>query len=280
MGELAAVMRSHKATTPAKMLTFDIERRPGVYLSWDNRPNFLSRERQLIPSSTISWAAKWYDQPDTMFASIGHKPSMFKQPGDVPGYRSMLKKLRDLLDEADIVIGYNSARFDEAKVRGEFFAMGIPEPSPFRTLDLYRTTRRMGWDYNSLAETAARCGLAGKTSHQGFTLWTDCLNGDPEAWALMEEYNRRDVELTEEVADVLRPYIKDHPNLGLWAKPPVPGAPIFVCPKCASEDLRLVPGGHADTALTKYPTYKCGNCGAQDTRGNNAQRRVHLRTAR
>jgi len=272
-----------RAVTTAKILTFDIERRPGVYLSWDPMPKFLNRGMQLIRSSSISWAAKWYDQDDTIYADIDHGNTMYSQPEDVPGYREMLEGLSDLLDEADIVVGYNSARFDEPKIRGELVRLGIREPSPFRTLDLIKTTRRMGWDYRSLAETASAAGIPddeAKTSHQGFSLWTDCLNGDADAWALMEKYNRQDVVLTERVMDLLRPYIKDHPNLGLWAGADDLGSPIPACPKCGSEDLKYMAGKTARTAQTGYGLLECGNCGARDTRANFIKERISLRTVR
>ena len=275
--------RQVRAATTAKILTFDIERRPGVYLSWDSTPKFLNRGMQLIRSSTISWAAKWYDHGETLYADIDHGETMFTQPEDVRGYREMLQGLSDLLDEADIVVGYNSARFDEPKIRGEFVRLGIREPSPFRTLDLIKTTRRMGWDYRSLAETASAVGIPddeAKTSHQGFSLWTDCLNGRPEAWALMEEYNRQDVVLTERVMDRLRPYIKDHPNLGLWAGTDQLGNPVPTCPKCGSEDLKYMPGKTARTAQTGYGLLECGDCGARDTRANFIKERISLRTVR
>lgn len=277
--EVLGTPPSHRMTTRAKVLTFDIERRPGVYLSFGPRTDYLGRDKQQIRSSTISWAAKWYGEPEVMFGSIGHGISMFKQPERVPGYKRMMQRLRDLLDEADIVVGYNSIRFDEPIVRGELLRLGIPEPSPFRSVDLMRTTKRMRWDYSSLAETLAALGLEGKTSHQGFGLWVDCLNGDPDAWALMEEYNRQDVTQTELAYDALRPYIKDHPNLNLWAGFDGDGRPVEVCCNCGSEWLRMVSTVDAHTALTTYALVECRDCGAK-MRRNFVKARTTLRSVR
>jgi len=270
---------AHKMQTPAKVLTFDIERRPGVYLSWGPRVQYLGREKQLIRSSTISWAAKWYGEPEIMFDSIGWTDSMYKQPENTPGYVQMLTGIRDLLDKADIVVGYNSIRFDEAKLRGEFARVGISPPSPFRSLDLMRTTKRMGWDYSSLAETLAAFGLESKTAHQGFTLWTDCLSGDREAWELMREYNIQDVRQTEAAYDCMRPFIKDHPNLNLWSGFDEAGNPVEVCVNCGKSELRLVEGKSALTALTSYALVACKACGAQ-MRRNYVKARTTLRTVR
>ena len=268
-------------TTPARVLTFDIERRPGVYFEWSPRNGgFMGRDKQAIRSSTISWAAKWYGQRDTMYAATAPGIDMtFMQPEDVPGYCEMLVGLRDLLDEADIVAGFNSVRFDEARVRGEFVRMGIPEPSPFRSLDVMRTVRRMGWDYSSLAETLDALGLGGKLAHQGFTLWIDYMRGDPKAHRIMERYNRQDVVQTERAMDALRPFMKDHPNLNLWSGYDDQGNPIEVCPTCGSDRLRLVEGKSAMTPLTNYALMQCGKCRAF-SRKNYVRARAVARSVR
>lgn len=279
MGSLAAAVKSHKMTTRARVLTFDIERRPGVYFSWGPRAEYLGRDKQIIRSSTISFAAKWYGEKAVIYDSIGGGDSTFAQPEHVNGYRDMLVHIRDLMDVADIVIGFNSIRFDEAKLRGEWARLGITPPSPYRSLDLIRTVRRLGWDYNSLAETLDAFGLGGKLAHQGFTLWTDFLRGDPKARRTMELYNRQDVVQTERAADALRPWIMDHPNLGLWAGHDESGNPIEVCHNCGGDRLTSVRERNAYTAMTAYPLVQCRACGFH-MRRNHVRERVALRPAR
>lgn len=277
VGSLALAVQAHRMETRAKVLTFDIERRPQIGAYWDARTTYIGRGQQLIRSSTISWAAKWYDEPDTIYASVGEGDNLFRQPEHTAGYREMIAGIRDLLDQADIVVGYNSARFDEKRLRGEWVRLGIKDPSPFRTLDIFRTVKSLGWDYASLAETLAAFGLEGKTSHQGFALWLDFMRGDPEARALMEEYNRNDVTQTELALDCLRPYIKDHPNLNLWSGNDEAGNPVEVCTNCGHANLKVAP--NVTTALTQYGGVKCGNCG-HSMRRNFVKERTTLRTAR
>src|SRR5690606_29941046 len=104
-----------------------------------------------------------------------------------------------------------------------------------------------------------------------------CLNGDPDAWALMEDYNRQDVVLTEQVADALRPYIKDHPNLNLWAAFDDDGRNAAVGANCGSVNLEV--GKPVTTALTQYGGVKCRKCG-HTMRRNFVKSRTTLRTAR
>lgn len=270
-------------TTRAKVLTFDIERRPMLAWEWSKNPSFTPRERVEIPSSTISWAAKWYGEKATIFDRIDSGNTKFLQPAETPGYREMLTHLRDLLDEADVVCGYNSQRFDEAKVRGEFTSLGIRQPSPFSTVDVFKTTKRMGWDYASLDQTLAALGLGSKLAHQGFTMWTDCLSGDTKAWRTMERYNRQDVVQTERAMDALRPQLVGHPNLNLWSGFDEQGNPVEVCANCGKSLLRVVEGKAATTALTAYALVECdpskGGCGAY-LRRNYVKARTTLRSVR
>jgi len=277
---LASAARLHKMQTRARVLTFDIERRPGVYLEWAPRNGgFMGRDKQLIRSSTISFAAKWYGEKEVFYAATDPVDQTFMQPHHVPGYLEMLVKIRDLLDEADIVVGYNSIRFDEAKLRGEFARMEIDLPSPYRSLDLMRTSKRMGWDYASLAESLDAFGLGGKVAHQGWSLWIDFMRGDPKAHALMEKYNRGDVTQTERLMDAMRPFIKDHPNLALWAGHDDNGNPLDVCANCGHGKLETVPGKLAYTAMTAYGLVRCRKCGTH-LRRNIVKERIGLRHVR
>ena len=49
-----------------------------------------------------------------------------------------------------------------------------------------------------------------------FELWAQCMQGNDSSLEYMEKYNRYDVELLEEVYLKLRPWIKSHPNVGLY----------------------------------------------------------------
>lgn len=275
--------KRHRMTTKARVVTFDIERRPGLYWSWGPRADYLGRDKQVIRSSTISYAAKWYGERDVIYRAVEPVDSTFMQPEDTPGYADMIESLRDILDECDIAIGFNSIRFDEKKVLGEVARLGMRPPSPFTSLDLMRTSRRFSWDYSSLAESLDAFGLGGKLAHQGFTLWTDFMAGDPKAHRIMEKYNRQDVTQTERLADAMRPFIKDHPNLNLWAGHDDDGNPVEVCSNCGRSVLRVVPGKSAHTSLTRYALVECdpnkGGCGNY-MRRNFVKARTTLRTAR
>src|SRR5690625_7432259 len=74
----------------------------------------------------------WHGWKRARWSSEFHHPE---------GRVGMLTLLRDLIDEADVLIGYNSPSFDKKCLDGERMVEGSPPPSPVQQLDLYRALR-------------------------------------------------------------------------------------------------------------------------------------------
>ena len=64
----------------------------------------------------------------------------------------------------------------------------------------------------------------------------------------------QDVILLEEVYLKLRPWMNNHPNLGVFDVEPEPS-----CPKCGSTDLHW--RGYATTQAGKFHRFQCQGCG-------------------
>ncbi len=88
-----------------------------------------------------------------------------------------------------------------------------------------------------------------------FELWKNCVAGDEQALKYMQDYNVGDVETLEEVYLKLRPWIKSHPNLGLYLESDGP-----ICPNCGSDELHWT-DKYYYTQTGKYQTFRC-QCGA------------------
>jgi hypothetical protein len=71
----------------------------------------------------------------------------------------------------------------------------------------------------------------------------------------MERYNRRDVTIMEGLYTKLLPWIKDHPNYGLYVDSERP-----VCNKCGSHVLTKQ--GTKKTKTQVYQQYQCKKCGS------------------
>jgi len=165
----------------------------------------------------------------------------------------MAEALYDLLDEADVVCHYNGESFDMPKINTELKLAGLGKPSPYRQIDLLKTSRKeFDFGSNKLDSIAKRLGIGSKVAHEGFRLWLAVLAGDEKAWKRMERYNKHDVILTERLYREYLPWIANHPNRGLYAD----GS----CPTCGSDDLER--RGYAYTSVGTYRRYRCRDCGA------------------
>jgi DNA polymerase elongation subunit (family B) len=227
-----------------KILLLDIETAPNVAYVWGLFKENIPLQRLVDSGYVLCWAAKWYGDDEMMFDSVHQsKP------------KTMLKRIHKLLEEADAVIHYNGTRFDIPTLNKEFLLHRMTPPSTYRQIDLLATARsRFRFTSNKLDYVAKALGVGGKTKHAGFELWVKCMNGDEEAWAVMEEYNKQDVNLLEEVYEIFLPWIRNHPNRALYAD-----SDVHACPLCGSD--RIVRRGYAYTASGKYQRYRCTSCG-------------------
>ncbi len=192
----------------------------------------------------ISFAAKWLDKKQVLFYSTYHD-----------GKPAMLQAAHDLLTEADVVVGYNSKRFDMIHLNKEFILAGMNPPAPYQQVDLLNVVRKQfRFTSNKLDHVAQQLGLGSKTSHTGFQLWLDCMANKDSSWALMRKYNKQDVSITEKLYLKLLPWIHNHPATGL-----VDGLREDTCPNCGSVDLKRE--GFAFTNLGKFQRFSCNGCG-------------------
>jgi hypothetical protein len=85
------------------------------------------------------------------------------------------------------------------------------------------------------------------------------MSGDKESLDKMVEYNMRDVEALEELYLRVRPYIKNHPNIGVLMDDDI-------CPTCGSRHLQETSSVYL-TSANKFPVYRCEKCETPYIRG-------------
>ena len=129
------------------------------------------------------------------------------------GYEGMLRRTRDMLNEADGVVGFNHANFDMKKLDGQFALYGLEPPQPPTNIDIFKTARQMGFPSSKLDYIAQAFGIGKKVKHPGMEMWRDVMDGCPKARKRMTKYCAGDVRLTETLYDRIRPYIDKHPHL-------------------------------------------------------------------
>lgn len=236
-------MEATPSTDGMKILLLDVETAPHIAYVWSLFDKFVPIDRVIESGYTMCWAAKWYGEDGVLFDSIQRNTE-----------RGMLENIHDLMSEADAVCHYNGSRFDIPTLNKEFLVHGMKPPAPYKQIDLLQTARRrFRLASNKLDFVAKELGLAGKVAHKGMALWRECMAGNRESWATMEEYNVQDVVLLEQVYDRLKPWIIGHPNHGTFSG-------NLVCPNCGGH--RFQKRGYAYTAACKYQRYQCNDCGA------------------
>lgn len=227
-----------------KILHIDIETAPNKAYVWGLWKQNVAINQIVEPGYTLCWAAKWHGKREVFFDSVYES-----------GTSRMLKRIHKLLDEADVVCHYNGQKFDIPTLQGEFLMEGLGPPSQFKQLDLLKTTRsQFRFPSNKLDYVVQQLGLGSKTKHMGMEMWRDCMDGCDKAWKVMKRYNIQDVRLLEKYYKRLLPWIKNHPNWGLYLDADRP-----TCRNCGS--TKVVKKGIERTNTLTYQRYKCRDCG-------------------
>lgn len=223
-----------------RVLYIDIETAPNVADVWDLWNQNVSLNQLRESSYMLCWAAKWKGDSDIFFESFWGDPLR------------MLTQAHLLLDMADVLVTYNGDRFDIPTLNKEFLLGGFKPPSPYKSLDIYRTVKtQFKFPSGKLDYVGQALGVGRKVEHEGHDLWVKVREGDWDAQRRMEEYNKGDVILLEEVHDALGPWLKSSPNFTLFVG--------SECPRCDDGDLER--RGFVYTALGQYQRYRCRNCG-------------------
>lgn len=241
----------HEVVDPAlpKILVFDIETAPlNAYLwgLWGQNVQPMSGKLQ-SDYFMLTWAAKWLFE-DKIF-SDKLKPKEAIHQND----KRISKSLWKIINEADVIIGHNILGFDIKKMNTRFLAHNLGLPSPCQTIDTYKHAKKtLSMTSNKLDYIAKFLGLEQKIK-TSFSLWDGCVKGNKKALKQMEKYNKKDIIVSEEVYLKLRPYIKPHPNLGLYIEDD-----LERCPTCLSKRLDII--GTYRTSINTYDSLKCKDC--------------------
>lgn len=228
-------------------------------MHWQHRGDmYIGPEQMLDPGGVMAWSAQWIGEKTVRFASDHHD-----------GHDAMVAGLYELLQAADVVVGFNHERFDNQHMATEFDAAGLPRLVPTPQIDLLKVVRSsFRLPHNTLKYVTARFGLTDKMSNDGWELWRCCVtddNGRPflapvpqgegckKHWGQMRRYAKRDTQVTTELYWYLRNggWIK-HPHVGLF------GGVEDGCPACGSHQRTVTKDVH--TATSAYPGYRCDDC--------------------
>lgn len=241
--------------TKPKILFVDIETSPIIADVWQLFDQNVGLNQIQQDWSIIAWAAKWRGQKKIHY----YDTSKQKNHRDDS---KILKPLWKLLDEADIVVGQYSKRFDVPKINARFIINNIEKghpPSGYRQQDTRQMAKKaFGFTSFKLEYMAKALNLKNqklvKRQFAGHELWSECLKGNKKAWAEMRKYNPIDILATEELYERILAWDSGlNPN-------------VFhkmhdtVC-VCGSHDFKM--NGFRFTNTGKFQRYACNDCGKE-----------------
>lgn len=234
----------------AKILLFDIETSPMEVYVWSLRGNdYISPESIIKDYSVLTWSAKWLFEPEVISQKVSGQDAINREDS------SILQKMWELLDEADVVVVQNGKKFDIPKLNARFLRIGFPPPMYYQVIDTKEVmSKNFGLSSNKLDYANKFLGIDVKDDME-FQDWIDCVHGDETKLQKMCDYNQTDVVIMEELYLKLRPWIPSHANLGIYAD-----TDKDCCPNCQSTELRW--SGQYATPLGMYEAFRCLNCGA------------------
>ena len=131
-----------------KVLLYDLETSPRLTYNWgEYEQNALGVKEE---SYILCYSYKWLDEKKTHVVSLDDFP-LYKK--DKSNDRELVKKLHELQDSADVIIGHNSGSFDDKWSNKQFINHGLPPVSPYVSIDTLKMARRFfRFDSNALGK--------------------------------------------------------------------------------------------------------------------------------
>jgi len=239
-----------KKTKP-KIFVFDIETSTITFKGFSRKINGYIPHKAVVKDwFVICWAGRWLGEKRIRHDAVTAEEA--KNRDD----KRVCASLWEIFNEADVLVGHNSDRFDIKKMNYRFcIKHRFNPPLPYRTIDTLKESNKIFTSTShALDYLAKQLKIPAKLS-TGWQLWDDCENGVAAAIQEMDAYCRHDIEIGEEMYKVLRPWMKTGVNMGLYTN-----LDESVCPRCGSEEL--VPEDKiATTGANAYKTYRCTECG-------------------
>lgn len=232
------------------VLFLDTESAPNVACVWGIHEQRLSYKDIIHEWFLLSAQWSWNDSPKVNTVSILDDKKRFKD-----NFRDdyhVVKTIRDVISEADIIVGHHIRGHDLKKINAKIIDYEIEPIKMPLIVDTLAWARQFGFTSRKLGDLCTKLDLTEKLSHSpGAFLLAAC--GNKAAIREIVEYGIGDVPTLRELYYRLRPYAPTHPNNGLFR-----GDGIKCCPKCGADSFKA--RGFSYTSVGKFQKYQCTDC--------------------
>lgn len=233
------------------VLLWDIERFPGLYYGWSQFDNPFSQKEK----STMSVICyKWLGEEDVHTIGLSKSQHNRNPRNEEP----IIKKMLKVMNQADILIGYNGDKFDWKKFNGAVIKYGLEPVKKPKLMDpLKMIKREASFDSHRLGEMCQELGVHMKVETER-GLFIKAMY-DWDKYKTLTDYCAHDVLALEDLFKRILPY----------STPIVNAAGINkidkACSNCGSEKL-IKFGTYILNSGTESQRYRCKDCGSTKTR--------------
>lgn len=233
-----------------KILLYDIETSPIHARVWGLWGVNVGLSQIIKDTHMISWSAKWLDAPTSKTMYMDQRSKR-----DISDDRDLVQGIKNLIEEADIVITHNGIAFDEKVINTRLLLNGLSPLKPVQHIDTYRVAKRKLRLTSNKLEYLARIlkvpfqKLVNR-KFQGQDLWTQCELGNKAAWDEMKKYNKLDTLVLEAVYKKISPWDNSTGFEAYYSE--------TQC-TCGSQDI--IKKSFRLTNTGKYQGYMCKGCG-------------------
>lgn len=224
-----------------RILLLDIETSPLIGYSWGTYDTDIIEV--IKDFEILCWTGKILGEKKIYQGSMQGKKSD----------KSCVEELHKLLDTIDVVVAHNGDKFDTKKINARFIFYGLPPSQPYKTVDTLKEIKKIASFTSNKLDNLGELLGEGRKLKTDFSLWKGCMDNDPKAFKRMLDYNKEDVLLLEKIYLRILPYMKSHPNWGIYEND-------ICCPKCGSKHLQS--RGYALNKSTRYRRFQCQSCGS------------------
>lgn len=233
------------------ILFLDVETAPMILTSHTLRPEYLPYDGILQDWYIICACWKWQGNKSVYSESV--------TPDDPTNDKEVVQSLAIAITQADIICGHNIKKFDIKKLNARLIFHGLQPIPAVPTVDTLLEVRKIAAFTSNRLDYLGKFLLGKGKIHTSQELWYASMRGEVPALNKMTKYCKQDVIVLEKIYDKLKPYMKNHPHVGV-----ISGGQKVDCPKCGSIDVvkvkvRVTSGG------AKTQQYQCKQCGSYHT---------------
>jgi len=231
----------------SKIIVWDIETTPIIANTWDLYPKYLSHDNIIQDWTIICGAWKEIDKTTVHAVKVDNVGDDYE----------VVKKLREVLASADVLVHHNGDRFDIKKLNARLIFHNLPPLPKIPTVDTLKEAKKIAAFTSNRLDYLSKFLIGEGKIHVEYGLWLDVMKGSKKALKEMVEYNKVDVLRLEAVYLRLRPYMKSHPHHGALNGEDRNCS----CTHCGSTKVKKN-GIRVTAAGLKKQELQCQNCGA------------------